>query len=111
MAIRRGSPLAARLGTRCPYLLKHQRVERLILRAGSHIFFAQSRQNLFELLLTQPMIGNRLNVVAISPEPAAITLLGASRKMLAPHDIGHFPNRIFPLHAAVLIRDWLFVYE
>ena len=42
----------------------------------------------FELLHTRQMRGKRLDEVAISPQPAAVTLLRIPRKVLSLHHLG-----------------------
>ena len=56
------------------------------------------------------MHGNLIKIVAISPEPGAVTLLGSQLKLLVANDLRQFSNRLFELHATELIYELAVVY-
>lgn len=88
----------------------NNRVKCLILGAGGDILLGQSGQKPFQFLLTREMKWNRLEVVAISPEPGAVTAFRRERKMLAPKHFRKSAHRLVGIQSAILIQEPLGVY-
>lgn len=86
-------------------IAEDNRSKRLILRARRHTFPRRRCEKPFQLLFTPQMHGNLQKVVAITPEPGALTLLCAQRKVLATNDPRHFLDCLSRLRGTNLIYE------
>jgi hypothetical protein len=65
---------------------------------------------LVQFLFNREMSGKPFELVAILPEPGAITSLPGERKVLTPNYLRHADNRFVSVDPAVLIYEPLVVY-
>ena len=96
----------------CPERLckKDNGVKGLILSAGRDILLSQSRQKPFQFLFTRQMRRKPFDLVAISPEPGAVTALRGQRKMFPANDFRKACHRFFGIRSRSLIHEPPVVY-
>jgi hypothetical protein len=92
------------------FVEKNNRVKGLILGAGRDILLGQSIQKPFQFLFTRSMRWKPFEVVAISPEPGAVTPLCAERKMFPPNHFRKSCDRFIGVHSIIVIYEQPVVY-
>ena len=83
---------------------KNDCIKGLILRTGGDMLFSQMGQKPFQLLFTRQMKRKPFEVVAISPEPGAVSPLSGERKMLPPKHFRESAHCFIGVHTAILIH-------
>jgi len=86
----------------CILVEKNDGIKGLILGAGRHIVLGQSGEKMFQLLFTRQMSRQLDHKIAETPEPGAVALLRAQRKMFTPNDIDQLLHSFVQVHGATL---------
>jgi hypothetical protein len=81
---------------------ENNRIKGLSLGAGRDTLLSQSRQKPFQFLFTRQMSRKPFEVVAILPEPGAVTVLRGLSKMHPPNDFRKARHRFFGIHPTIL---------
>jgi len=84
---------------------KQGRIKGLILRAGGDILFGLMNQNPFQLLFARQMRRKPFEVLAISPEPGAVSPLSGERQMLPPKHFRESAHCFIGIHTAIFIHE------
>ena len=80
------------------------------MSAGGNTLLGKDSLKLLQFSFAREMSWKRFEIVAISPEPAAVAALGPDRKMLAPNHFSKSMNRLVGIHLTILIHEQLVVY-
>jgi hypothetical protein len=72
-------------------------INALILRACGYIFGCKIGKKTFQFLFARQMRWKPLTIVAISPEPSAVTALNGEGKMFAPKHFDKLTNSAFSI--------------